>query len=190
MDLQQLKLFINVASLKSFSRTADLMYTSQPNVSARIKALEEELGVILFDRSRSRELALTEAGRLYCNYAQEILSLQQEAEARLSQKPETVSGIIQIGAGTIPGTYLLPPLLARFALQHPETSVHLNILGSSSVLERLAAYDYDFGVVGDRFQDDRFEFVRLAQDELLLVTPCGLFTAADLTPAGGVYLEQ
>jgi len=53
MDFQQLKIFLNVAALKSFSRAAERMYISQPSVSARIKALEEELGALLFDRSPS-----------------------------------------------------------------------------------------------------------------------------------------
>lgn len=77
MDFQQLKIFLNVAALKSFSRAAERMYISQPSVSARIKALEEELGALLFDRSPPRELALTREGILFMDYAQKMLNLQK-----------------------------------------------------------------------------------------------------------------
>jgi len=108
MDFQQLKIFLNVAALKSFSRAAERMYISQPSVSARIKALEEELGALLFDRSPPRELALTREGILFMDYAQKMLNLHEEALAELAPGARQPAGAVRVAASTVPGIYLLP----------------------------------------------------------------------------------
>ncbi len=178
MDFQQLNIFLNVASLKSFSRAAELMFISQPAVSVRIKGLEEELGVILFDRSRSRELALTEAGRKFLDYAQQMVNLKEEAHMQLEQEEGVAAGLVHIGASTVPGIYLLPLQLVALREQFPGITISLSIMDSAQVLEKVLNYCVDLGFIGSLVQDERLHYHEFAADELILITPPGYFKKA------------
>ncbi len=178
MDFDQIRVFLNVASLKSFSETGEKMFISQPSVSVRIKALEEELGVVLFDRSKAREPSLTEAGRIYLDYAQAFVNLEEESREKLSRQIEEAVGSVNIGASTVPGTYLLPSLLARFREYTSKQEFNINILDTSAVLEGVLNYSYDLGFVGLTKPDERFVFIPLLEDEIVLCTPKGLFLSS------------
>jgi LysR family transcriptional regulator, transcriptional activator of the cysJI operon len=192
MDLQQLQVFLAVASLKSFSRAAERLYISQPSASAHIKALEEELDCILFDRSRARELTLTGDGIALMDYAQRMVNLHGEALAQLSRKNREadISGAIQLGASTVPGVYLLPPLLARLRQRYPGILLNVKISDTAGVLEELLNYDCDLGMVGDAIQDERLLFAPLAEDELVLIAPPGLLAAPASDRREAVTLEM
>jgi LysR family transcriptional regulator, transcriptional activator of the cysJI operon len=178
MDFQQLKIFLNVAALKSFSRTAELMFISQPAVSVRIKGLEEELGVVLFDRSRSRELTLTEAGRTFLDYAQQMVNLKEEALEQLAQEEGVAEGLVHVGASSVPGIYLLPSKLVKLRELYPSISISLSILDSARVLEKVLNYCVDLGFVGSLLQDERLCYYEFASDELILIAPPGQFGPA------------
>lgn len=179
MDLEQIRAFVNVASLKSFSEAAEKMFISQPSVSVRIKALEEELGVILFDRSKAREPVLTEAGRIYLDYAYSIIKLQEDCREKLSGQREQATGMVYIGASTVPGTYLLPSLLTDFKKTSTAIDFNISVLDTSAVLEGILNYSYDLGFVGLIKEDDKLTYVGLAEDELVLCTQRGLIPRPD-----------
>jgi len=174
MDFQQLKIFLTAAKLKSFSRAAEQMYISQPSVSARIKALEEELGAVLFDRSHPRELSLTAEGILFMDYAQKMLNLHEEALAELAPGARQPAGTVWLAASTVPGIYLLPPLLARFRERCPGVTLNLAIMDSAAVIERILDYSADLGLVGEKAAEERVASEVFAEDELVLITPPGL----------------
>ena len=179
MDLEQIRAFVNVASLKSFSEAAEKMFISQPSVSVRIKALEEELGVILFDRSKAREPVLTEAGRIFLDYAYSIIKLQEDCREKLSGQREQATGMVYIGASTVPGTYLLPSLLTDFKKTSTAIDFNISVLDTSAVLEGILNYSYDLGFVGLIKEDDRLTYAGLAEDELVLCTQRGLIPRPD-----------
>ncbi len=179
MDLEQIRAFVNVASLKSFSEAAEKMFISQPSVSVRIKALEEELGVVLFDRSRAREPVLTEAGRIFLDYAYSIINLQDDCREKLSGQREQATGLVYVGASTVPGTYLLPALLAEFKKTSSAIDFNINILDTSAVLEGVLNYSCDLGFVGLIKEDERLKYIDIAEDELILCTRQGLLPQAD-----------
>lgn len=181
MDFQQLNIFISVATLKSFSRAAETLFISQPAVSVRIKGLEEELGVVLFDRSRSRELSLTEAGRKFLDHAQQMVNQKEEALAQLARGDGAPAGPVQLGASTVPGNYLLPSILAQFKKRHPGITISLSIMDSARVLEKLFDYNIDLGFVGSRVHDLRLRYYPFAGDELILITPAGYFDPAPVS---------
>ncbi|MDY6826401.1 MAG: selenium metabolism-associated LysR family transcriptional regulator [Bacillota bacterium] len=175
MDFGQLRAFINVVSLKSFSGAADKLYISQPSVSIRIKNLEQELGFALFDRSKAREPVLTEIGQLFLDYAQAVINLEDEFKNKLSARNEEAAGMVRVGASTVPGTYLLPSILAGFKKSCPAIEFKINILDTGAVLEGIQSYDYDLGFVGSRKEDEKVDYLPLIEDELVLCTPRALF---------------
>src|SRR4051794_25715284 len=115
MDLRQLKTFRAVADSLSFTRAADALDYAQSSVTAQIRALEDELGVRLFDRL-GRRVALTEAGLRLLAYADKMLDLADEAAHAIAEGDEP-SGQLIIAAPETLSTYRLPPLLKQFRLR-------------------------------------------------------------------------
>ncbi len=189
MDFDQLRAFINVVSLKSFSGAADKLYISQPSVSMRIKTLEQELGLALFDRSKAREPVLTEFGQLFLDYAQAVINLEDEFKNKLSTRNEEAIGMIRVGASTVPGTYLLPSILAGFKKSCPAVEFKINILDTGAVLEGIQNYDYELGFVGSRKENGKIDYLPLVEDELVLCTPRGLFNN-DAYKESGIPLDN
>ncbi|HHX78112.1 MAG TPA: LysR family transcriptional regulator, partial [Firmicutes bacterium] len=118
MDFHQLRVFVEAAKEKSFSRAAEKIFLSQPTVSAHIKSLEKEIGTLLFER-RQRELKLTEAGKILLRYARELLDKKEEALAVIQKDTQAKEGRLEIAASSVPGAYLLPPLLQVFNKIYP-----------------------------------------------------------------------
>ncbi len=167
MDFNQIRAFLNVAALKSFSEAGEKMFVSQSSISIRIKTLEEELNVILFDRSKAREPVLTDAGREFLNYAQAIINLQDECKVKLSGNSSEVYGQVCIGASTVPGTYLLPGILARFKKTNSNINFNIEVTDTSAVLEGVLNYSYDLGFVGLIKRDERLRYHTIGEDELV-----------------------
>ncbi|HED23831.1 MAG TPA: LysR family transcriptional regulator [Firmicutes bacterium] len=189
MDLDQLRAFINVVALKSFSGAADRMYISQPSVSMRIKTLERELGLALFDRSKAREPVLTESGQIFLDFAQAVINLEDELKNKLSTRKEEAAGMVSVGASTVPGTYLLPSILAAFKKIYPAVDFKINILDTGAVLEGIQNYEYDLGFVGSCREDEKIAYLPLVEDELVLCTPAGLYKNTACRD-GGIPLED
>lgn len=172
MDLHALEVFCKIVELKSFSRAAEAVLLSQPTVSGHIKALEDELGLRLFDRA-GRTITTTQAGDLLYGYARRILALRAEAEQAMAEFKGGLKGSLCIGGSSIPGAYVLPPLIARFKQQYPEVTIHLKIGDSREACRAVAEGHCDLAAVGARFEDARLTFEPLAEDELVLVVPPG-----------------
>ncbi len=141
MDFRALETFLWIARLGGFRLAADRLNTTQPAVSARIRALEDELGVRLFERS-ARAVALTAKGRDLVPYAERILCLKGEMMARIGD-PAAVQGTIVLGVvETIAHTWL-PRLIERLAQIYPALSLELDIDITANLLRRLTARDID-----------------------------------------------
>lgn len=189
MDFAQLEMFINVVSLKSFTKAAESLYLSQPTISARIKSLEDELGVVLLDRSRSREFSLTEAGILFWDYAQKVLNEHQGFMGKFSNTGTDMKGYVSIGCSSVPGIYILPEILAGFSNQFEQVKIGVKISDSSDIIADIVNYVYDFGIVGYRENDRRLVFTPFSEDEMILVTAPGLLKKCELADNGEIPLE-
>ena len=123
MEIRQLKSFQKVASLLSFNQAADQLHYAQSSVSAQVQALEEELGVQLFDRLGKR-VQLTDTGAQLLQYADKILSLASEAQAEVTERKPAGSLTIRIPESF--GVCRLPPIVKEFHRRFPE--VQLNFI--------------------------------------------------------------
>jgi len=122
MELRQLTIFRAVAKMLNFTKAATSLNYVQSNVTAQIHALEEELGVPLFDRLGGKQVVLTDAGRQLLEYAERLLDLAEEAQATVSMGGEP-QGTLKIGATPTLCIYRLPQLLRTFRARYPR--VHL-----------------------------------------------------------------
>lgn len=121
MEIRQLQTFREVTRTLSFTRTATALNYAQSSVSAQIQALEEELGVTLFDRL-GRRIVLTAAGQRLLGYTEKILALADEAVAAVPDKGEPV-GVLTIGAPETLCAYRLPAVVNAFRNAFPKVDI-------------------------------------------------------------------
>jgi DNA-binding transcriptional LysR family regulator len=163
MDLRRLQVFAKVYERRSFSRAAEEVLLSQPTVSGHIKSLEEEVGVPLFDRL-GREIIPTRAAELLYAYATRILETVEEAGLALDAFLGRLRGGLVAGGSTIPAHYLLPGLVGRFRLLHPEVRVTVEVGDTREVARRTLAGELELGVVGAPPVDERLAVSPLTRD--------------------------
>jgi DNA-binding transcriptional LysR family regulator len=167
MDIKRLEVFCKVVELKSFTRAAEAVLLAQPTVSEIVRQLEETFGEKLLDRL-GREVLPTPVGEVVYRYALGIVGLQKEAFEAVASFAGTVSGTLRIGAGTVPGTYLLPRLLESFRSLYPSVRFSLKIAGTARVVEELAAGGMELAVTGAVCNSPLLEWEQIFVDEMVL----------------------
>jgi DNA-binding transcriptional LysR family regulator len=167
MDLRALEVFCKIVELRSFSRAAESVYLTQPTVSGHIKALEAELGLHLLDRA-GRTVTPTQAGELLYDYARRLLALRDETQQAMSEHKGGLKGHLVIGGSSIPGAYVLPPLVVAFKREHPDVTLTLSVGGSHEIVRGVIEGTLEVGMVGARFEEGRVAYEPYAQDELVL----------------------
>lgn len=172
MDLRQLEVFAQVVETRSFSRAAQALRLTQSTVSEHVRLLEDEVGTRLFDRL-GRETVPTRAGELLYGYARRLLALRVEAQQAVDQFLGRVSGVLTVGASTIPGEYVLPPLIGAFREKFPQVSITLQIGDSRMIADAVLEGRVELGVVGARPEHRNLEATELMPDELVVVVPPG-----------------
>ncbi len=145
MNLNQLKGFWEIASVRSFSKAAEKLYLTQPALSLQIKALEEELGHPLFER-QGRQLLLTDSGRFLQERAREILDLVEQTKQEVSAFQNLERGQITIGTNDTICLYLLPSVLRSFRKSFPGIEIALTNRKTSEVAELVVEGKVDFGI--------------------------------------------
>ncbi|GAB3393739.1 LysR family transcriptional regulator [Azotobacter armeniacus] len=136
MDLANLNAFIAVAESGSFSEAGERLHLTQPAVSKRIAALEQQLQVRLFDRL-GREVKLTEAGRALLPRAYRILSVLEDTRRALINLNGDVSGRLTLATSHHIGLHRLPPLLRAFTRAHPQVALDIRFLDSEVAYEEI-----------------------------------------------------
>jgi DNA-binding transcriptional LysR family regulator len=172
VDLRQLEVFARVVEMRSFSRAAGALRLTQSTVSEHVRLLEEEVGARLFDRL-GRETLPTRAGELLFGYAQRMLALRVEAVQGLQQFLGQIAGALTVGASTIPGEYVLPPLIGAFREKFPRVSIALQISDTRGIVEAVLDGRVELGLVGARPDQRALQAVELMPDELVVVVPPG-----------------
>jgi DNA-binding transcriptional LysR family regulator len=170
MDLKTLEVFCRIVECRSFTRAAEAVSLTQPTVSGHIKALEEELGLRLLDRV-GRTVTPTRAGEILHTYARRILGLTAEAQRAISEHKGGLRGDLALGGSSIPGSYVLPPLIAVFKRDHPEAAIRLHVNDSRDIVRGVGDGTYEVGMVGARFEEGRVRYERYDEDELVVAVP-------------------
>ncbi len=168
LDFRQLQVFMAVWDKRSLSQAAEAIYLTQPTVSAHLKALEEQLGVRLFDRS-SREVIPTAAGEVLYPFVHKILRLNRQAEESISGLVGEGRGFLEVGASNIPGQYLLPAILGQFRKHRPMVEIKLFIADTRSVIEDVLEGQIELGIVGAAMERKKLDFEPCFSDELTFV---------------------
>ncbi len=168
MDFDQLETFLEVARHTSFSRAAEKRFRTQPAVSSQIRALEEEVGARLFDRSGGK-VALTAAGKVFQRYAEEAIESRRVTLSSIAEMERVPRGEIVVGANEATCLYILPEVFADFKKRYPDVAVSINRAERARILESIIENSVDFGIVSLPVKDNRMTVVPVHRDELVII---------------------
>lgn len=142
MELSDFRIFLAVSSERGFTAAAKKLNCVQPNVTARIKKLEDELGVQLFYRSKN-DVVLTPSGQQFYRYATRIARLSREASGALKND----FGPLTIGVTQTVASAYLPEILQAYHARFPRADVTVRTLMGKGLLSDLLDYSVDYGLV-------------------------------------------
>jgi LysR family transcriptional regulator, transcriptional activator of the cysJI operon len=164
----RLRAFAALAREGTFSRAAASLYVTQPAVSKHVASLEAELGRQLVVRGRPATV-LTPAGQTLADYVLRAEALLANARRALDAAADADSGTLSVAASGIPGTYLLPLVLARFHEQYPGVEIDFSLNTSGEALEIVRAHRVEVAVVGGMAVPAELDAEPLAEDDVVLV---------------------
>ena len=164
----QVQAFLEVARTGNVSRAAEALYVTQPALTARIQTLEKELGETLFVRT-GRGVRLTDAGRVFLPCAERAIQALKDGRQALTDLRSASAGRLALGAAPAVSTYVLPPVLKRFALLHPRVDVAVRTGHSEEILAMVLNDEVQVGLVRTLRHPD-IVATPLYDDELVLVS--------------------
>lgn len=172
MELQRLETFRTVATLMNFNRAAEVLNYAQSSISAQIKALENEIGILLFRRI-GKSVQLTEAGAKMLVYADKLLALKDEALAEVTGRTGT-SGLLTLRMPQTIATYYLPGILRTYQPRFPAMRLDITTCAMHSLENELRIGTVDLAfLLGDTIAAENLEVEFLGSVPLLIVTHPG-----------------
>ena len=167
IQLMQVEGFLEVARRGSVSRAAEALFITQPTLTARLKALERDLGTPLFLRT-SQGMRLTDAGRAWVPFAERAMRALVDGREALQQVMTASAGHLMLAAAPAVSTYVLPDLLERFVAAHPRVEVSVRTGHSEDVVELVVRDEVQIGL-GRAIRHPDLELRPFHTEDLVLV---------------------
>lgn len=170
MDINKLKSFLVLSECKSFTKTADILYCSQPAISKHIDSLESELQVPLFNRSRSK-VSLTIQGKHFKQYAESIVRQYENSKEHIRQIEDINQGSLYFGSTNFIGIYLMPKFLKKFQDLYPEININMTVKSSKNLFDMLEKHEIEFVFLSHYVNIDKSKYISkpFFTDELVLI---------------------
>ena len=170
MDLRRLRYFVAVAEESSFSRAAEKLRIAQPPLSSQIKQLEQELGVLLFERS-NRGVWMTEAGALLLEEVRRIFVQLDQSVRAVQRVGHGQVGRLTLGFVPSSSNEALPPILRAFRERFPGVDLFLREMRPDRVVQQLHARQIDVGFLYLPFEDPSLDVECITREPLVLALP-------------------
>ena len=168
MNLKQITYFLAVAEAGQMTAAAKQLHMAQPPLSYQLKALEDELGVRLFERG-SRGVRLTGSGQQFMTYAQQIVETVAAAENAARRSGEGEIGTLALGLTSSAGDVLPRQKLQAFNRRYPQVEFALYEDNTYGILDKLRRNILDLAIVRTPFNDDGLASCRLSSDHMIAV---------------------
>jgi DNA-binding transcriptional LysR family regulator len=181
----RLKVFRAVAEHLSFRRAGEELYLTQPAVTLQIKALEEDLGVSLFDRTGT-QVALTAAGSVLLDYVRRVDELLAEAEQGIAALGGTVGGELRLGVSTTIAQYVLPRMLGEFHREYPQVRLAVESGNTEEIVNALGEQRVALGLIEGPARRRDVHAEPFLEDELVLIVPA----SHEWAETGSIQAEQ
>lgn len=193
MDLNDMRVFLAIVETGGITAAADSLFTSQPTISYRVKKLEKELGVSLFQRGQGlRFVDLTPAGERLVDYARRWIDLSQEICGIREELPKFE---LQIGCVDSVNLFLLMPLYEKLSREFPSAKIRIRTQQSLEIYHMIETRELDAGFVLRELEGDHFHLEPVFRERMLVVQKCegtpetGRIRPQDLDPQKELYIQ-
>jgi DNA-binding transcriptional LysR family regulator len=170
ITIKQLRAFLEIAKINSFTRASDRLNTTQSSLSVLIRELETELGTRLLDRT-TRKVEITEAGREFIPFAERVLLELENGFVATRELAARKRGRLSLAASPLAAAALLPRIIASFRALYPGISVGIEEVSPESLSARVAGGLFDCGVGVFDTLDDGLAAISVFSERLMLVCP-------------------
>ena len=178
MELRHLKYFVTVAEEKSFTKAAQRLFTAQPSLSQQIKDLEEEVGVLLFDRS-SRKIQLTAEGQAFLGHALDALNSAKLAIAAARQVAHNKNNQIHMSFLNVAELKVMPMLINKLKQEIPNIQIHIQSLTCLEQIQRLQKAELDLCFTRYALQHPDYQNTHLLTEPIYLVASKKIHPSAE-----------
>ncbi len=168
MNLEMLKVFCDLADLRSFSKTAEKHLLSQSAISQQLAQLELLLKCQLINRKR-RPIELTKSGQLLFQASKDIIERYEQFQNEMRVLQKTSVSRINIGAIFSIGMHTLPDYIKKFMVNYPNVNVHIDYFNAETIYEKVLSGEIDIGIVAVPRRDKRLEVYDFVDESLVLV---------------------
>lgn len=165
MNIENIEAFVFVIHYGSFNKAAEVLFLSQPSVTARIQSLERELDCKLFDRL-GKQIQLTEEGKRFLPYAQQVLQIFQKGKLSLQQK-KALPQELRIGCTVSVANYMLPEILPRLKVHYPDVNFKLTTAITDDLVNKLLNNEIDIAF-GRNVTHPNFQSMKFYEDPIRL----------------------
>ena len=170
MDLRQLRVFVEVAQQRSFTRAAEQLHIAQPAVSISIRKLEEELELTLLNRQDKR-VTLTAEGETLLAHAKRILENCSAAEAEMAELRGLGCGEVRVGIPPMMSSYYFPHIIREFRDRYPNLKLSVNGEGAASIQRMISNGEIDMGVIAGHKVPEGLEYQHFLREEIVACVP-------------------
>lgn len=153
MTITQLHYVLAVAEHQNFTRAAEKVFVTQPTLSMQIQKLEEELGVLIFDRTK-KPIELTETGKKIVEQARNIVNESGRIKDIVDQEKGYIGGLFRLGVIPTVMPTLLPMFLNNFIKKYPKVKLKIEELNTDAMLERLREGHLDAGIAATPLEEE------------------------------------
>ena len=171
MELKYIREFVSLAETSNYFETAERLFITTSSLSRHIKALEEELGMPLFDRT-TRKVVLNRHGRLFLPYAKQFVKIDDECTMAFEEEAMYSKGAIGIGSIPMMKAYGISDILRQYRQNNKNVIININEADSTPLAEMLRKGEIDFAFLRNRhISVDEFETIPISEDHLVTVLP-------------------
>ena len=171
MELKYVREFVSLAETSSYFETAERLFITTSSLSRHIKALEEELGVPLFDRT-TRKVVLNQHGKRFLPYARQLVQIDDECTMAFEEECTDSKGSIGIGSIPMMKAYGISDILRQYRQNNKNVIINVNEADSTPLADMLRKGEIDFAFLRNRHVSvEEFETIPIAEDHLVAVLP-------------------
>ena len=160
MDIRLLEYFLAVAKYGNITRASEQLHVTQPTISRQLMDLEETVGTPLLIRGK-RQVTLTDAGVLFQQRAEEIVSLMEKTMRDITDQDDLLGGTVAVGFVESCVSRMLPKVLTGFSSRYPKVKYELYSADGDDIREKLDRGDLDFGILVEPVESAKYDFFRL-----------------------------
>jgi len=165
MDLKQLRVFLEVANSEGFTRAAQKLHIAQSAISTSIRKLEEDLGVVLFNRGE-RKISLTAEGKVLAAHARELIQGVVKARQEIEDLRGLLKGEVKVGLTSMLSSFFFPKIISEFKRLH--SGLQISILGDSAwnIQRMVESGDIDLGIIAGTIPEE-LDYHLLVREEVI-----------------------